>query len=64
MCIFTRARCKVLGLGYVKLGTSGHWVGNLTGAGVMPHYEYDKAFLVPAPWVSAAAYMQSEKFLA
>ena len=31
---YTRARCTVLGLAYVKLGTSSRWVGTRIGAGV------------------------------
>ena len=39
---------KVSDLAYLKLGTSGRWIGNLTGAGVTSHWVYDKAFLVAA----------------
>ena len=35
-------------LTYVKLGTTGRWVGTQTGADVLPPDEYDKAFLVTA----------------
>ena len=37
---------KILGLDYVKLRTSGHWVGPGQELISLPHNEYDKAFLV------------------
>jgi hypothetical protein len=40
-----RARWKVLGLAYVKLRTSGCWVGNRTGAGVTASNSWLRAWI-------------------
>ena len=47
---YTRESWKVLGLAYVKLGTSGYWVWIRTGA-VSPQQECDKVFFFS--WVAA-----------
>ena len=43
-----RARWKVLGLAYLKLGTSSRLLEPGEGLVFSPHYDYDKAFLVAA----------------
>ena len=51
-----RGRGKVLGLVYVKLGTSGRWIGTHTGAGVHTTSMIKLFWSHPmAPWASAAA---------
>jgi hypothetical protein len=59
-------KVKVLGLAFVKLGTSGRWIGTRTGADVTDHYDFDKVVLISAhdSMASPAAYGQDENFSA